>query len=183
MERPRIDVQKIADHITKQGNYQRSKLPKETADQYLARVALEYKNKLVYPVKRSFFGIPVYDYIPNQERPDGWSIGIHKWNKGITFSYRCPVLKVEQKLVFIEDINGSIQPVQYFDSEKPSFWQRRFPKHFTFTIAKLVGKWRVTRAYCPFMEASLANIPVISKEEWDALGSDRIKIYEKGELQ
>ena len=80
--------------------------------------------------------------------------------------------------MFAEDLSGSIVPYKMTVTEKPTFWQRRFPKHFTFTVAKLCGKWRITRAYDPFMEASLAAAPLLTTQEWADLGkSDYPMIY------
>lgn len=144
----------------------------------------KYQDRLVYdPPDWFFLGLRISSIRPTKPLLDGWTFGWHAWNKGFTLAYRTPVLKSETKVLFAEDLSGSIVPYKVTVTEKPTFWQRRFPKHFTFTGAKLCGKWRFTRAYDPFMEASLAATPILSAQEWNDLGKEGIEILGKNGIK
>jgi hypothetical protein len=116
------------------------------------------------------------DFWPGKQRPHGWSILWHKWNKGLSISYVVPSPKTETRYYQQED--GWYHPKEETVSDN-SFWTRFF-KHqdFQLTIAKLYGKWRISRASCPFWEAMINNTPLLSPEEWAAL-NEPIEIFEK----
>lgn len=166
-------IEAAANKISKQARYEHLKQPRETDDQYLARMRDGFRRRLIYdPSDWSLFGLRISSIRPTKPLADGWTFGWHAWNKGFTLAYRTPVLKSHVYMAFAEDTNGSIIPHKVMTTEKPTFWQRRFPKHFTFTVAKLCGKWRFTRAYDPFMEASLAATPILSAQEWKRLSAN-----------
>lgn len=165
--------------MTRSARYEMRKQPRETDDQYLARIQAGFRNRLVYdPADWSFLGLRISYLRPTKPLADGWTFAWHTWNKGFTLAYRTPALKTTSSIAFAEDLSGSIVPYKVTTTEKPTFWQRRLPKHFTFTMAKLCGKWRITRAYDPFMEASLASTPILSAQEWADLGKEEIQIHD-----
>lgn len=131
----------------------------------------------------ALFGLPVLDFWPGKPKPYGWAILWHKWNKGITLSYRLPEPRKEYITWTVpdEDDPDRLNVFGGWVAAPLTFWERWLPRGFTFSIARLGGRWRINRSQCPFMDASLSSAPLLSKDEWDNLGRDNIKIYEKGE--
>lgn len=139
--------------------------------------------KLVTDRDGIFLGMRWMDFWPGKHRPIGWSLLLHKWNWGISISYLPPQLITTKEIVYHDspDDPMSIEAIEVTKTQLPDFWHRRYPTGTMLTIARLGRKWRITRARCPFMEASLQAAPLLSKDEWAELGKDNIKIYEKGE--
>lgn len=167
-----------------------AKLAKDMGAVITRRRYLEYKPppqrrivEVTIKRQRKFFGIPIVEYTPLHKLPDGWSIGWHTWNKGITLSYVPPP---RQKVDALIKVAGDDEtPAGEYEVRKvevhPSFWQRKLPRGWSFTLAKLCGQWTFTRSATPFLEASL-NINTVSVEQWQELmNTDGPKIYGKDE--
>lgn len=126
----------------------------------------------VYDREYRILGITFMDYWPGKPKKNGWNILWHKWNWGCGLFYLPWPQTSHEQMFPVESADG--QSIEMFKAtilHKRPLWTRILPNGWSFTIARLRGKWEVTRNPDPFLMSSLNSLP-LARRMTDENGDD-----------